>query len=37
MIVTTDLVDDLTDIHPRNKKDVGERLARWALAKDYGH
>ncbi|MGJ8696710.1 MAG: sialate O-acetylesterase [Verrucomicrobiaceae bacterium] len=24
------------DIHPRNKKDVGERLARWALAHDYG-
>jgi len=23
------------DIHPKNKKDVGERLARWALAKDY--
>jgi sialate O-acetylesterase len=36
MIVTTDLVDDLTDIHPRDKKDVGERLARWALADDYG-
>jgi sialate O-acetylesterase len=36
MIVTTDLVDDLMDIHPRNKKDVGERLARWALANDYG-
>jgi sialate O-acetylesterase len=36
MVVTTDLVDDLTDIHPRDKKDVGERLARWALANDYG-
>jgi sialate O-acetylesterase len=36
MVVTTDLVDDLMDIHPRDKKDVGERLARWALAKDYG-
>ncbi len=23
------------DIHPRNKQDVGKRLARWALAKDY--
>lgn len=24
------------DIHPRNKVDVGRRLARWALAKQYG-
>jgi sialate O-acetylesterase len=24
------------DIHPRNKQDVGHRLARWALARDYG-
>jgi sialate O-acetylesterase len=24
------------DIHPRNKHDVGERLARWALADVYG-
>jgi sialate O-acetylesterase len=24
------------NIHPRNKQDVGKRLARWALAKDYG-
>ena len=36
MVVTTDLVDDLSDFHPRDKKDVGERLARWALANDYG-
>jgi sialate O-acetylesterase len=24
------------DIHPRNKQTVGNRLARWALANDYG-
>jgi sialate O-acetylesterase len=27
---------EANDIHPKNKKDVAERLARWALAKDYG-
>ena len=36
MVVTTDLVENLKDIHPRNKLDVGNRLALWALAKDYG-
>lgn len=36
MAVTTDLVDDISDIHPRNKLDVGNRLALWALAHDYG-
>ena len=35
MAVTTDLVHDLYDIHPRNKQDVGKRLALWALAKNY--
>lgn len=27
---------EAADIHPRNKKDVGERLARLALARSYG-
>jgi len=25
------------DIHPKNKQDVAKRLARWALARDYGY
>ncbi|WP_128546797.1 sialate O-acetylesterase [Larkinella soli] len=36
MIVTTDLVDNLKDIHPAYKKEVGNRLANWALAETYG-
>jgi sialate O-acetylesterase len=36
MVVTTDLVDDLRDIHPRDKKSVGLRLAGLALADTYG-
>ncbi len=35
MVVVTDVGDSL-DIHPRNKVVPGERLARWALNRDYG-
>ena len=36
MAVTTDLVANLGDIHPHDKLDVANRLALWALAKEYG-
>jgi len=35
MAVTVD-ISDVKDIHPRNKQDVGKRLALWALAQLYG-
>ncbi|MCA9246234.1 MAG: hypothetical protein KDA42_03935 [Planctomycetales bacterium] len=35
MAVTND-IGDTRDIHPRNKQDVGYRLALWALANTYG-
>ncbi|MFN8251123.1 MAG: sialate O-acetylesterase [Ferruginibacter sp.] len=35
MVVTSDLVDNINDIHPKLKKEVGERLAALALAKTY--
>ena len=36
LAVVTDLVDNIRDIHPRDKLPVGNRLALWALVKDYG-
>jgi sialate O-acetylesterase len=35
MIVITDLIDSVTDIHPSDKREVGKRLANWALAETY--
>ncbi len=36
MAVITDAVEDVNNVHPPDKWDVGERLALIALAKDYG-
>lgn len=36
MVVTSD-IGDVNDVHPKNKQEVGRRLALWALAKTYGH
>ncbi|WP_290714350.1 sialate O-acetylesterase [Gordonia sp. UBA7599] len=36
MVVTSDLVDNVKDIHPQMKREVADRLARYALAETYG-
>jgi sialate O-acetylesterase len=36
IVVTTDLNDNMEDLHPTYKWEVGRRLSLWALAKDYG-
>ena len=35
MVVVTDITIDTSNIHPKNKQEVGRRLANWALAKTY--
>jgi sialate O-acetylesterase len=35
MVVVSDLIDDIKNIHPKNKVDVGKRLANYALAETY--
>lgn len=36
MVVIDDLAPDINTIHPKNKKDVGIRLANYALVETYG-
>ena len=36
MVVTTDLNDTITQLHPEYKWEIGRRLALWALNKEYG-
>jgi sialate O-acetylesterase len=36
MVLTSDLVDNINDIHPKMKREVGERLVNLALAETYG-
>ena len=35
MVVISDITGDTADIHPKDKHDVGLRLANWALAETY--
>lgn len=36
MVVITDLIDSVTNIHPSHKREVGNRLANLALGENYG-
>ena len=36
MVVVSDVTDNVKDIHPQDKRSVGNRLAAWALAENYG-
>jgi sialate O-acetylesterase len=36
VVIDTVPLAERTNIHPKNKYDAGLRLARWALARDYG-
>ena len=36
VIIDTVPLNEAGDIHPKNKFDVGSRLARWSLSRDYG-
>ena len=36
MVVITDQIDSVTNIHPSDKREVAKRLANWALAETYG-
>jgi sialate O-acetylesterase len=36
MVVVSDLVDNIKDIHPKLKKEVAARLANYALGETYG-
>jgi sialate O-acetylesterase len=36
IVVTTDLVDNIADIHPKMKREVAHRLAQLALGDSYG-
>jgi len=36
MVINSDLVNDVTEIHPRQKREEANRYARWALNRSYG-